>query len=767
MRKSTVFLTMVLVASLLSAGMVQPEPADAYQTAVHPLIASYARMLYSTPEINAHASAIDSGAYHEDELDVVWDEYGIGGACVTITHFWDADRGPDDLVDSVFCDGYNAWQKARILWGMAVGEYLSGDLGSAYHYLGHVSHLLMDMAVPTHAHEDMHPTSDMYEDWLGVTEATLTSSELNSLLALGPVEPPAPVHQLYWLFATTNQRADFYASEDYDGDAYDPDGWVDFNTLEYLPKCQDQDDFDAECLGVVLRNSHMYAIRAVAALFRLFEQTTNQDALTVVIDEVNELECHDDAGAFCESDPDFFVRINIDGFWFRNEGLQTEDDHIYPGWAFARPVGLTGSVGVVIQLIDEDEDPNPDDKSDIDPGGGRDLDLTIDLAKCIALEPGAITGDVSGSCGTTLTSWGNDSDRSQIWFRIIPPNAPPVADAGPDMTVNEADVVTLTGSFTDPNVEDTHTVLWHLESSTNGQTVPDTTAPSLTFTAIDDGTYTFSFTVTDNHGASDTDEVVVTALNVAPVPIIEHITDETGAEIGVDVPVALVGLEIDLEGTFTDVGTLDTHTATLNWGDGYLQTTFDWFVDSTGGIEGYVAADHIYVTAGSYSIGLEITDDDGGTGHAAVLIEVVDASGAVEAVAELLAPLAGNPDIQMAIDKLIGNNDGLDFNGALDLLEKGNTNAALEMIKQALGYLEAAEATDPGLDLTYEKSLLALAAKSVALGAIAEAQTLADGQKDFDKIAAAQSLVASGDGHLAILDYVAAVGEYQRAVRTV
>ena len=34
------------------------------------------------------------------------------------------------------------------------------------------------------------------------------------------------------------------------------------------------------------------------------------------------------------------------------------------------------------------------------------------------------------------------------------------------------------------------------------------------------------------------DEVVVTALNVAPVPVIEHLTDETGAEIGVDVPVA-------------------------------------------------------------------------------------------------------------------------------------------------------------------------------------------------------------------------------------
>ncbi|MDH5373751.1 MAG: PKD domain-containing protein, partial [Acidimicrobiia bacterium] len=426
-----------------------------------------------------------------------------------------------------------------------------------------------------------------------------------------------------------------------------------------------------------------------------------------------------------------------------------------------------GSIPLVIQLRDEDDDPDDDEISDIDLGGGRDLDMSIDLAKCIALEPGAISGDITGSCGTTLTSWGTDSDRSQIWFRIIPPNAPPEAAAGPDQIINEADVVALTGSFTDPNVEDTHTFLWHLESSTNGQTVPNAHGQSVSFTAIDNGVYTFSFTVTDNHGASDTDEVVVTALNVAPVPIIEQLTDETGAEIGVDVPVALVGLEVDLEATFTDVGILDTHTATLEWGEGNIQTTFGWFVDSTGGIPGFVAADHVYVTAGSYSIVLHVTDNDGDAGSASVPIEVVDAAGAVEAVAELLLPLAANPDIQKAIDKLIGNNDGLGDNGALDLLDEGNLNAALEKIKQALEYMEAAEASDPGLDLSYEKGLLALAAKSVALGAIADAQAVANASNDLRKIATAEGLVDLGDDLLTAEEHVEAAGNYQEAVRAV
>ena len=39
----------------------------------------------------------------------------------------------------------------------------------------------------------------------------------------------------------------------------------------------------------------------------------------------------------------------------------------------------------------------------------------------------------------------------------------------------------------------------------------------------------------------------------------------------------------------------------------------------------------------------------------------------------------------------------------------------MEKIKQALADLQAAEAANPGLDLTYDKGLLALAAKSVAV----------------------------------------------------
>jgi hypothetical protein len=739
---------------------------------VHELIAEHALDLYSNDEILANYGSVDFGAGDEDEEDLVWD---IGWPCTTNTHFWDADdpdwNNPSD--GSVSCTSPNAWQKAHVLWGMALGEYHSGDKGTAYFYLGHVAHLLADMTVPSHAHEDPHPFADAYEDWMTEQHTPLSQSERDGLLAAGPVEIPDWAPKLDWLFYTTNQIGDFDASDDDDGDSDDPLGWADFSGLIDDPECRSEDGFElGDCnLEVVRSNSYLYAIRAVAALYELFAEESKQQAdLTVVIDTVQQLQGH---GAL--DDPDYYVWVSIGGQPFRNEGLQQETDYtpINPGWAFGWNVGLTGATTVVIELWDSDPDTeSPDDFSDISPlDDDRSLALTIDLAKCVAGEDGAVSGDVGGACGVQLTSAGQEDDRSQIWFRILAPNVPPTADAGLDQTVDENAVVTLNGSFTDPNVDDTHTFLWQLESSsgTNCVNVLDATTQTLTFAPIDDCVYTFTFTVTDNHGAEGSDTVVVTVENVPPVASIDSITDETGAEIGVDVPVALVGLEVDLAGSFTDVGIVDTHTASLDWGDGevYTQADFDSFSDCLGWATGTLNATHVYDDPGVYTITLDVTDDDGGVGTATAQIEVVDAAGAIAEVVESLTPLADDPKIQAAIDKLQGEQDGHASNGALDKLEQGNPNAALEKIKQALGYLEAAEAADPSLDLTYDKGLLALAGKSVAVGAIEEAEAVAFKANDLLKIQQAKDLVAQGDALLAAHDYVGAVDKDQQAVRKV
>jgi hypothetical protein len=226
---------------------------------------------------------------------------------------------------------------------------------------------------------------------------------------------------------------------------------------------------------------------------------------------------------------------------------------------------------------------------------------------------------------------------------------------------------------------------------------------SPTFVAADlDGpsqvVVTLHATDSGNPGA---DTAVIDVTNAEPVATVERITDETGAEIGVDVPFALVGLRIDMTGSFTDPGVLDTHTASVDWGDGTL--------DDLGDVVVTLSGSHAYPAAREYTIALAVEDDDGGICAATRQIAVVDASAGLSQVADLLRPLSGDRNVRRALAELEGQAGGRAANGAIDLLGKGNLNAALVKIERAMKYLEAA---DPSLDLGRIKSLLALSAKS-------------------------------------------------------
>ena len=475
---------LIIIGLLVTVAFFIPG-AGAYMTRlddeqVHEYIAEQALELYNQShpdsEIKSNFTNIWNGAGHEDDKDHVYDREG---AYTTLSHFWNADLGPDDPVQypNTYNTG-NSWQKAQTLWGMAVGEYRNGRKDNAYQYLGHVSHLLADMSVPAHVHEDMHwPDDDCFEDWMTESHAQLSDAEKADLLEKGPVVIPAGSAEssLYYLFYTQNQVADFFASDDYNGDTTDNyGGWMDgiytelgMNTTSipsprtsgHLSDNDAGDNNDDGDLGRIRQYSYLYSIRSVAALYQLFDETvSSQSSLTVVVDEVEALDTHDPMTAYPAAD--YFVEITINDASYRNEGnLEDDNDHINPEWAFGRDVGVTGSIPIVIKLWDDDY-PLGDDLSDIKPGTGRNLEFSVNLTT------GAISGDITGTCGTTLNSRGYESDMSKIWFRVLLPNIPPTADAGPDQTVDEGDLVTLDGSFTDPNTEDTHTILWHMESST-------------------------------------------------------------------------------------------------------------------------------------------------------------------------------------------------------------------------------------------------------------------------------------------------------------
>lgn len=129
-----------------------------------------------------------------------------------------------------------------------------------------------------------------------------------------------------------------------------------------------------------------------------------------------------------------------------------------------------------------------------------------------------------------------------------------------------------------------------------------TRSPTPSFAAPDDGVYTFELTVTDGFGSTDSDRVVVTVTNEDPV-----LTIEPGS--------AFAGGVTLISASFTDPGWLDTHTGTVDWGDGSVDT---FPVTTQGSGWGTFFGSHVYEDAGTYDVTVILTDDDGGEDVASI-----------------------------------------------------------------------------------------------------------------------------------------------------
>jgi hypothetical protein len=226
-------------------------------------------------------------------------------------------------------------------------------------------------------------------------------------------------------------------------------------------------------------------------------------------------------------------------------------------------------------------------------------------------------------------------------------------------------------------------------------------------------------------GRSGSDTAYIKIDNVPPT--IESLTvyDELRQELGSDIPVGLLGLRLTAEGTFGDRGVQDTHampagSTIIDWNDGteLPSAEFDLFLDSLDGVIGEFVGGHAYLTPGIHSIAVLIEDKDLDSGQAAVQIRIVDAAAAIEIAIGILdaAGLGANPGIA----KLMGDGRGHLPNGALPLLADGYLSEALEKIQEALHALEVAQ-----VGVTNAMNLLVLAAKSVAVLAVRQAEGLA------------------------------------------
>ena len=155
----------------------------------------------------------------------------------------------------------------------------------------------------------------------------------------------------------------------------------------------------------------------------------------------------------------------------------------------------------------------------------------------------------------TVTDQHNATATDQVTITVtdIPPaNTAPTASAGDDRTIPEGSTVTLDGTATDPDAEDTLTYLWSHNSSLS-IALDDATAIDTHFAApnvSEDTPVEFTLTVTDGT-ATASDKVLVTITDAAnSPPTVNAGDDQTVAE----------GSTVTLDGTASDADAEDTLT---------------------------------------------------------------------------------------------------------------------------------------------------------------------------------------------------------------
>lgn len=201
----------------------------------------------------------------------------------------------------------------------------------------------------------------------------------------------------------------------------------------------------------------------------------------------------------------------------------------------------------------------------------------------------------------TVTDGKGGSDSQVVQITVVSPNGAPTANAGADQTVVDGDDngnedVTLNGSASTDADGSIASYVW----SENGTEIATGVNPSVSFLV---GAHTVVLTVTDNDGATDSDELVVTVNspeNASP-------TANAGANQTV----------VDEDNSGRENVALDGSASADS--DGTI-VSYEWIEDGIQIASGVNPT--VDLALGSHTIMLTVTDDDGATGNDEVIVVV-------------------------------------------------------------------------------------------------------------------------------------------------
>ena len=215
--------------------------------------------------------------------------------------------------------------------------------------------------------------------------------------------------------------------------------------------------------------------------------------------------------------------------------------------------------------------------------------------------------------GITVTNLGGSTDAVTD---VVVANVPPTVALDPVAAITEGGTATLSGTITDPGINDTETLIADWGDGSGPQTYALGTVRqfSLGHQYLNDapgGTYAVTVTATDNGGATGAASGTVAVANAPPA----NVTLNAGS--------ITEGDTFTLTGGFTDPGLLDAHAVVVTWGDGSAATT----LNGAAGVLTF-SASHKYLDdlpGGGATVGVTVTDDGGATATATTFVAIANA----------------------------------------------------------------------------------------------------------------------------------------------